>query len=120
MIVMAEQEYREWLAGKAEAKEKAEPLWEKGKELAEKSGCIACHSIDGSPKVGPTWKGLFGRTTTFTDGTTATADEQYIRDYILTPNVKVIKGFPPAMPSFKGQLSDDDITAIIAYIKTLK
>jgi len=119
MIVMAEPEYREWAAGKEE-KGKAEPLWEKGKELAEKSGCLACHSVDGSQKVGPTWKGLFGRTTAFTDGTTAMADEQYIRDYILTPNVKVIKGFPPAMPSFKGQLSDDDITAIIAYIKTLK
>ncbi len=120
MVVMEGHEYQEWLAGKAEEKEKAEPLWEHGKELAEKSGCLACHTVDGSPKVGPTWKGLFGRTVTFTDGTTAVADEQYIRDYILTPNVKVIKGFPPAMPSFKGQLSDDDITAIIAYIKTLK
>lgn len=119
MIVMNEQEYEEWAAGKEE-KGEAEPLWEKGKELAEKSGCLTCHSTDGSTKVGPTWKGLFGRTTTFTDNTSATADEQYIRDYILTPNVKVIKGFPPAMPSFKGQLSDDDITAIIAYIKTLK
>ncbi len=119
MVVMEEHEYREWLAGRGK-EGGAEPLWEKGKALAEKSGCLTCHSIDGTPKVGPTWKGLFGRTTTFTDNSSATADEQYIRDYILTPNVKVIKGFPPAMPSFKGQLSDDDITAIIAYIKTLK
>ncbi len=119
MVVMNEQEYREWAAGKEEKKE-GEPLWEKGKELAEKSGCLACHSTDGSTKVGPTWKGLFGSQVTFTDGTTAKADEQYLKDYILTPNVKVVKGFQPIMPSFKGQLSDDDITALIAYIKTLK
>jgi len=119
MIVMPGEEYREWLAGKEE-EEKGEPLWEKGKELAEKSGCLACHSIDGTTKIGPTWKGLFGRTVTFTDGTTATADEQYVKNYIEEPNVRVIKGFQPVMPSYKGMLKDDDITAIIAYIKTLK
>ncbi len=119
MTVLNAQEYREWAAGKAE-KGDAEPLWEKGKELAEKSGCLACHSTDGSTKIGPTWKGLFGSQVSFTDGTTAKADEQYLKDYILTPNVKVIKGFQPVMPAFKGQLSDDDVTAIIAYIKTLK
>jgi len=119
MIVMPGEEYREWLAGKEE-EEKGEPLWEKGKELAEKSVCLACHSIDGTTKIGPTWKGLFGRTVTFTDGTTATADEQYVKNYIEEPNVRVIKGFQPVMPSYKGMLKDDDITAIIAYIKTLK
>ncbi len=119
MIVMNEQEYREWTAGKEEKGEN-EPLWEKGKELAEKSGCMACHSADGSGKIGPTWKGLFGSTVTFADGTSARADEQYVRDYILTPNVKIIKGYQPVMPSYKGMLKDDDITAIIAYIKTLK
>jgi len=119
MIVMNEQEYREWSAGKEEKGEN-EPLWEKGKELAEKSGCMACHSADGSGKIGPTWKGLFGSTVTFTDGTSAEADEQYVRDYIFTPNVKIIKGYQPVMPSYKGMLKDDEITAVIAYIKTLK
>jgi cytochrome c oxidase subunit 2 len=119
MIVMNEQEYREWSAGKEEKGEN-EPLWEKGKELAEKSGCMACHSADGSGKIGPTWKGLFGSTVTFTDGTSGRADEQYVRDYIFTPNVKIIKGYQPVMPSYKGMLKDDEITAVIAYIKTLK
>jgi cytochrome c oxidase subunit 2 len=119
MIVMNEQEYREWSAGKEEKGEN-EHLWEKGKELAEKSGCMACHSADGSGKIGPTWKGLFGSTVTFTDGTSGRADEQYVRDYIFTPNVKIIKGYQPVMPSYKGMLKDDEITAVIAYIKTLK
>ncbi|HTP64969.1 MAG TPA: cytochrome c oxidase subunit II [Geobacteraceae bacterium] len=119
MVVMNPQQYSEWAAGEEE-KGGAKPLSEKGKELAEKSGCMACHSTDGSAKIGPTWKGLFGSQVTFTDGTTAKADEQFLKDYILVPNVKVIKGFQPVMPAFKGQLSDDDVTAIIEYIKTLK
>jgi cytochrome c oxidase subunit 2 len=118
MVVMGTKEYREWLAG--EKKEKAEPLSEQGEELVEKSGCLACHTTDGKPKIGPTFKGLFGSTVQFTDGTSAVADETYIRNYILEPNVRVIKGFPPIMPTFKGILKDDDITAIIAYLKTVK
>jgi cytochrome c oxidase subunit 2 len=119
MVVMTNEEYREWAAGKEE-KGKAVPLWEKGKELAERSGCLACHSVDGSAKVGPTWKGLFGSTMAFTDGTSALVDEQFLKEYILTPNLKIIKGFQPIMPAFKGIMKDDDVTAIIAYIKTLK
>jgi cytochrome c oxidase subunit 2 len=119
MIVMNEQEYREWAAGKEETGGN-EPLWEKGREQAEKSGCMACHSTDGSAKIGPTWKGLFGSTVTFTDGASVKADEQYLKDYILTPNIKIIKGYQPVMPSYKGMLKDDEITEIIAYIKTLK
>jgi cytochrome c oxidase subunit 2 len=47
-------------------------------------------------------------------------DEQFLKEYILTPNLKIIKGFQPIMPAFKGIMKDDDVTAIIAYIKTLK
>lgn len=118
MVVMNAAEYQEWAAGKEE-KGKAEPLWKKGKELAEKSGCMACHSVDGSKQVGPTWKGLFGSTVAFTDGTITKVDEQYLKEYILTPNIKIVKGFQPVMPAFKGILKDDDVTAIIAFIKTL-
>jgi cytochrome c oxidase subunit 2 len=119
MVVMNAEEYREWAAGREE-KGKNKPLWEKGKELAEKSGCMACHSVDGSVKVGPTWKGLFGSTAAFTDGTSSMVDEQFLKEYILMPNIKIVKGFQPVMPAFKGILKDDDVTAIIAYIKTLK
>jgi len=119
MVVMEEHEYREWLAGREE-KGEVEPLWEKGKELAEKSGCLACHSIDGTPKIGPTWKGLYGHNTELADGTTVSADDNYIRESILDSNARIVKGFQPVMPSYKGILKDDDITAIIAYIKTLK
>jgi cytochrome c oxidase subunit 2 len=54
------------------------------------------------------------------DGTKVTADENYIREAILEPQAKMVKGFGPVMPSFKGVISDDEITDLIAYIKTLK
>lgn len=118
LVVMKAKEYEEWLKG--EEKEKEEPLSEKGEELLEKTGCLACHSLDGTVKVGPTLKGVFGHKVTMTDGSTVVADDNYIRESILEPNAKVVKGFPPVMPTFKGILKDDDITAIIAYLKTLK
>jgi cytochrome c oxidase subunit 2 len=83
-------------------------------------GCKTCHSIDGTPKVGPTWKGLFGSERKLTDGSSATADENYLRQSILEPNAQVVQGFTPSMPTFQGQLKDTHIDGIIAYIKTLK
>ena len=124
LIVMPAGEYLEWQRGEEETAgeeaREAVALPVKGKALAEKSGCLGCHSLDGTPKVGPTLKGLFGSRVPLSDGSGVTADENYIRESILDPNAKVVKGFQPIMPTFKGQLSDDDVAAIIAYIKTLK
>ena len=85
-----------------------------------KSYCIACHSIDGSKLVGPSWKGLYGRAEEMSDGTTVTADEAYILESILEPAKKVVKGYAPVMPSFKGQLKQEEIDSAILYIKSLK
>jgi cytochrome c oxidase subunit 2 len=118
MVVMEKEAYREWAAGKEE--EEGVPLAQRGKELVAKSGCTPCHSLDGTTKIGPTFKGLYGRTTLLTDGTSVVADENYLRESILEPNAKVVKGFKPIMPTFKGILKDDDIAAIIVYLKSLK
>ena len=93
----------------------------KGKELLEKHGCLGCHSLDGSPKAGPTFKGIWGQTVTvLTNGVerTLTVDEAYLRRCILEPKVNVVKGFPPIMPSFAGVLSDDEVNAIIDFIRS--
>ena len=92
-----------------------------GKELLEKHGCLGCHSLDGTPKAGPTFKGIWGRSVTvLTDGRerTITVDEAYLRRSILEPNADVVKGFPPVMPSFAGKLTDADITAIISFLRS--
>lgn len=118
MIVMGREEYEHW--AKREEKTETLSLSEKGEELVEHSGCLACHSLDGTPKIGPTLKGLFGRKVILADGKSVVADESYIRESLLDPNARLVQGFPPVMPTFQGSLKDEDITAIIAYLKTVK
>lgn len=79
-------------------------------------GCVACHSVDGSPRVGPTWKGLYGKTETMADGSTAKVDEAYLRAFIRDPKARVVKGFAPIMPTF--DLSEQELTALVAYIRS--
>lgn len=92
---------------------------ELGEKIYTEKGCNACHSVDGSVVLGPSFKGLVGRTGENADGSTYTADENYIRQSIIEPQAQIVKGFQPVMPSFKGILSEDDISALIAYMKTL-
>jgi cytochrome c oxidase subunit II len=91
-----------------------------GKELLEKFGCLGCHSLDGTPKVGPTLKGIWGRNVTVLTGgkeRPITVDEAYLRRSILEPQADIVKGFPPVMPSFAGKLSDADLAAVIGFLK---
>jgi len=90
---------------------------EQGRALAEAKGCVACHTIDGSPRVGPSWKGLYGKTETMADGSTARVDEAYLRSFIRDPQARQVKGFPPVMP--KIELSDEELAALVAYIQSL-
>lgn len=96
------------------------PPAELGEKIYKEKGCNACHSVDGSKIVGPSFKGIFGHKVELQDGSTVDVDENYIRESILEPQAQVVKGYQPVMPSFKGILSDEDITSVIAYIKTLK
>jgi len=121
IYVHSEEDFEKWLAeaesggGKPEGLEPEE--W--GSRLVQEFACTTCHTTDGTRLVGPSWKGLFGSTVELEDGETVTADANYIRESILEPQAKIVKSFPPAMPSYKGQLDDEQINAIIEYIKTL-
>ena len=105
---------------KEEREGKEAPSAGKGKELTETLGCLGCHSVDGSARVGPSFQGLFGRQVELEGGEKATADEAYIRESINQPKAKVVKGFPNVMPEFKGKISEKDLSALVVYIKTLK
>lgn len=110
-------EYEKWI----QESESGMTLAQKGQKYMSDKGCIACHSTDGSSKVGPTWKGVFGLARAFDDGSSATVDENYLRESILNPNVKTVKGFSKGvMPTFQGQLSEDQLNALIEFIKSLK
>ncbi|SHN06600.1 Cytochrome c2 [Cyclobacterium lianum] len=94
----------------------------KGKELFTNYGCIACHAVDGNNegKIGPGVKGLYGSEREFKDGSSAVADEDYLKESITDPGAKVVKGREGEMPSFLGVLSENDIDSIILYFKTLE
>lgn len=91
-----------------------------GKALLEKQGCLGCHTLDGTPKIGPTFKGVWGHSVTVVTGgaeRTVTVDEAYVRRSLLDPNSDVVKGYPPIMPAFSGILSEADMNAIIDFLK---
>jgi cytochrome c oxidase subunit 2 len=117
--VLPEEEFTEWYRGQMEREVKKGPL--PGFQLYQVKGCIACHSLDGSPRVGPTFKGLFGKSVlVVADGKekTVVADEAYLRKSIVEPNADLVKGFPPIMPTEKFTASE--LNEIVKYLETLK
>ena len=124
--VVSQTDYEKWVADQA-ATAKAAALTNAGKPdatrgatLYQESGCKACHSLDGSKGVGPTWKGLFGSQVKLADGSTVKADEAYLTESIKVPEAKTVEGFPAnAMPHF-GFLNDGQVADLAAFIETLK
>ena len=102
------------------------PALEEGKRLYEMMGCIACHSVDGTVygKVGPSWKGLYGSERLLAKGgDKAVADDFYIKESIINPSAKVVKGYEKldaGMPIYNGVLNDSQIDSLILFIKSLK
>jgi len=111
VVVMEPAKYEAWLAGVVPD----EPPALAGERLFAQYGCMACHG-----QRGPTMAGLFGKTVYLNDGATVTADEQYLRESILDPAAKIVRGFTPLMPSFRGQLTEEQVMQLIAYIKSLQ
>lgn len=118
VVVKTAEGFKEWVESVGPPKGMSLADW--GQQLHAEAGCIACHSVDGNRLVGPTWKGLFGSERQFEKADSVKADENYLRESILQPLNKVVKSYPPSMPSYQGQLSDAKIDALIEYMKTLK
>ena len=84
-------------------------------------GCLGCHTTDGSKKIGPTFKGLFGRqVTVLTNGKerVITADEAYLKKSVLHPEADIVKGYPPIMPVIA--MTDEELEEIVEYLESLK
>jgi cytochrome c oxidase subunit 2 len=116
VVVHSPEAFQAWVAEEIR-KIEAMPLVELGELTFNQSGCSTCHSLDGSAKVGPTFKGVFGRQEKILGAGSINVDENYIRESILEPQAKLVEGFPPAMPTFKGQLSDRRILGLVEFIK---
>jgi cytochrome c oxidase subunit II len=119
VIVHPPGEFEKWLADAGNMFKNLSPA-EAGKQLYLRRGCTQCHSIDGVAGTGPSFKGIFGHTTYLEGGASVMVDENYVRESILEPEAKVVQGYKPVMPTYKGILSDQEITDLIAFIKSLK
>ena len=113
VIVMNQADYARWLDSAT-----TEPtLTQEGFDLFRERGCSGCHDERSSVHA-PSLQNLFGRTVHLSDGRAVIADENYLRDSILTPSKDVVSGYQDIMPSFKAQVTEEQITALIEYIKT--
>jgi len=112
--VVSRQAYEEFLEGGPALTPMA-----RGEALFQNFGCMTCH-MAGDASRGPDLYGLYGSEVRLTTGRTLIADEEYIRESILQPAVKIVEGYAPLMPSFQGQLDDDDLASLVAYIKSLE
>lgn len=119
VIALDEEDWEEWLETGLEV-DLDMPLAELGEQTFNQAGCAACHTVDGRPLQGPTLLGLYGSERQIVDGTTAIADEDYIRESLLDPQARVTEGYPPIMPSYAGTLNERQIEGLIEYIKELQ
>lgn len=113
IIVMDPAQYEAWMSGGSSG-----PLSATGEKVFAELGCSTCHRTDTQGR-GPNLQGLFGRPVALEDGRTVTADENYIRESILDPGAKIVRGFKPVMPTFQGLVSEEQLSALIAYVKSL-
>lgn len=110
------EEFSAWLAEKPMAADA-------GKALLQKHGCLGCHSLDGSPMVGPSFQGIGERqVVVISDGVkrTLTSDRTYLEKSILDPGVDIVEGYPPAMPPYAGRLAEEDLAGMLDYLTSLK
>lgn len=95
-------------------------LVEYGKKIAMAQGCVKCHSLDGEPHIGPTWLDLYGKREVLDNGETVLVDEAYLTDSMIDPRGKIVKGFKPVMPTYKGRLAAPEAAALVEFIKSLR
>ena len=116
VTVMEPSDYAAWLSGSSGGS--TNPVVA-GEKLFVEKACVTCHVADGSGRS-PSLNGVYAAQVLLADGSTVTADEAYIRESILQPNAKIVAGYQPLMPTFQGQLTEEQIFALTSYIKSLQ
>ena len=113
IVVQEPAQYETWMNGGTTG-----PLSATGEKIFAELGCSTCHRSDIQGR-GPNLHGVFGKPVQLEDGRTVTADENYLRECILEPGAKRVKGFQPIMPTFQGLVTEEQVNALVAYIKSI-
>lgn len=116
IVAMTPENYERWLGGNA----RGETLAEGGAAAFERYGCAGCHGDEGVGGIGPALAGLYGSEVKLTGGAILKADDAFLRDCIMTPQKARVAGYPEIMPSFAGQIDEEHLLKLIAYIKSLQ
>jgi cytochrome c oxidase subunit 2 len=117
IYVMSESDYEKWLETGTSVFDESRSV-ARGSRLFTRYGCISCHGNNPGVRA-PSLYGLYGSHVPLSDGTSVLADENYIRESIIYPNVKIVEGYPAIMPAFQKVLSDQDLLDLITYVKSL-
>ncbi len=131
VIALPPNEYARWQEGGAIAKVMSDCGWgpgscggedlvSRGRSVAERRQCVACHTLDGQPHVGPTWSRLFGSERVLTDGRRVVADEAYLTRSMMEPSRDVVAGYREVMPVYQGTLSAGETAALVELIRSLR
>lgn len=131
VVVLEPAQFEQWLASGAGAPgnlatDEGDPAYRvagdpvlEGHRVANRLGCLQCHSTDGRPHIGPSWRGLYGSRRQLTDGTSVRVDDAYLTESMMDPRLRIAQGFQPVMPSYQGLLQDGEAAAIVQYIRSL-
>jgi len=114
VIVMEKESFQAWLESQAEGSPASA-----GRKLFQKLQCVSCHSADARARA-PVLEEIFGKQVPLADGRSVVADISYLRESILNPDAKIVAGFQPIMPSFQGQVNEEELLQLIAFLRTLR
>ncbi len=120
VVVLTADDYAKWLQVPTRDASGETDLASDGARIAEQRECLACHTINGQPHIGPTWVGLYGSWVTMNDGRRVVADEGYLTRSMMEPEADIVAGFKPVMPTFFGILPQPEVAALVEYIKSLR
>jgi len=126
VVALAAADYQRWLDAASAplalpgAKGDGQGLAERGHQVAAERGCLRCHSVDGTPFIGPTWANAFGHPRAIAGGHDVLIDEAYLTQSMMEPRAVIAAGFQPVMPSYQGLLTPEEVSAILEYIRSLR
>jgi cytochrome c oxidase subunit 2 len=115
VVVLDAGAYAKW----AEDHARSDSLAAMGARVAADRGCLRCHTVDGTPHLGPTWLGVYNSEVEMSDGTRLRADEAYLTESMMDPERRIRAGFQPIMPSYRGLLEAGEVAALVEYIRSL-